>query len=417
MTFNPKKNQETDSSQHLLHYYLNVKIKDIEINAQNITVLQLREWAFDTVPRLEMIFLDQGIMFDKFPLEENDIINIELAVTKDETPVVNAKFNVLDFNVTPFITGENIGGSAVHVTAVLENKELFAPKKTRSFREVISSSVIEEIAAEIGYKANVLSETNDTMTWIQSHQNNNEMIGHLLARMYKNDNNCYFCATNRDSEMIIVTLQDALAEKPKFSAVFEIRQSSKLDEKTELDDYKITDDSELIYYSNYKYVNMGGTINKEIGYGQFLDYYNGEEFLVAESISDIHPLTTGSNKLKDLVGTEAGHVSKGMQSVNMHTNFMKAFSDNKYIKSEFCSSFLKLTSRPNANVKLFDKVDVVIPAQDNQFIDGTHSGEYMVGGIIHNVANKGLYTTDIYLFRNGKNINMGYDEKAESNLS
>lgn len=418
--FSPKQNQDSEGTgerQTLLHYHAKVTIKEVDVNPENITVLQVREWMFDAVPRIELIFTDQGVFFDKYPLEESDILTLELGVTRESEPVIVANFKCLDYEVIPFVTGDSLGGSAVRITGVLDNTDFFAPKKSRSFREVTSTDVITEIAGESGFEADIRTETNDTMTWIQAHQNNNEMIGHLLARMYKNDNDCLFCSTNRAGTMVVTSLQDAIAEEPKFVGVFQVRETAKLDEATDLDDYKVLDDSEVIYYSGYRYVNMGGTLNRKIGYGQFTEYYDGTDPQIAESVSDIHSLTTGSNKLKELVETEAAHVVAGLQSVNMHTNYIKAMSNNKYVKSEFCSSYLKITSKPNSEVNVFDKVDLAVPSQDGNFTDGTHSGEYMIGGIVHNISNKGLYTTDLYLFRNGKNIDMGYDDEAVSMLS
>ena len=66
-----------------------------------------------------------------------------------------------------------------------------------------------------------------------------------------------------------------------------------------------------------------------------------------------------------------------------------------------------------------DKIDVSFIKQydietGTVGIDEIHSGEYLVGGIYHNIYNGGLYTMVLVLFRNGFNI--ANDTKIQKDL-
>jgi hypothetical protein len=55
------------------------------------------------------------------------------------------------------------------------------------------------------------------------------------------------------------------------------------------------------------------------------------------------------------------------------------------------------------DVKLFDKINLVIPSLVSEEFNEVYSGMYLVGGIIHNVCINGIYKKMLSLHRNGMN--------------
>lgn len=103
---------------------------------------------------------------------------------------------------------------------------------------------------------------------------------------------------------------------------------------------------------------------------------------------------------------------------NVHENYMLAQSQNSYLKNNFFSSYLLVYTRPSNKLNLFDRVNVEVDSLLNidSLRDEVHSGQYIVGGIIHQASKDNIYNNIVILFRNGLDVK-GFLKDFESRHS
>jgi len=414
MASNVKQKANDSSFSNFVEFYGKVKIKDVEIFANNIKLLEIKSWIFDLVPRIDLVIMDDGLFSDKFPLEEDDIIEVQLALTKDQEEPVVAEFQLQTYQINNSSPGD-LNASMITISGFLKNEQLFNPVRTRAFRDRTSSEVVEEIAEEIGLEPNIKVDSNDVMKWLQIDLTNAEMLRHVTEKSYHRDNDANFCYSEINNEMTYISLKDALDADVKFNASFKpkrvINKSGFFADTTE------ETDEIPIYYMDYNFLNISGLRNKSHGYGMTLNYYDLDEDVNIEMDSDSHPLTTNSWKTKDNIGLTSKHISRGVQSANVHGNYMKGQLQQEYMKNQFFTSYLMITIKPVLGIRLFDKLFLNLPTQDNQSINNVHSGEYIITNITHTASSEGLYTMTLVLSRNGMNATESLEEEFDTKLN
>lgn len=415
---NDIKKQDESSFVNLVDFYGKVSINGVEIATGNIKKLQIKEWIFDLVPSLELVIMDDGLFFDKFPLEEDAVISVELANDPVQEEPVSVNFLLQDYSVAN-TRASQINSSVISLTGIMETIQLFNPLKTKSYSDKSTSEIVESIANDIGLEPDIRVSTNDVMKWLQLDMTNAEMLRHVTDKSYKTDNDTNFCYSAIDKTMSYVSLNDVLSSEVKFRASFEpnkmynVKQTNKLNENEEEEE----SDEIPLYYNDYGFSSKAGTINKEYGYGMDLNYYDLSENVTLKINSDNHPLTTNSFKLKSNVENLSKGIQKGIKSDNVHDNYFQAELQNEYLKRQFFTSYLLLTVRPVPNIKLFDKVFVNLPQQDAEGINNVHSGEYIITNITHLASSDGTYSMTLVLSRNGMNAEESLEEDFNTKLN
>jgi hypothetical protein len=405
----------------LLQHHSRIKLKDVEIYPQNIVNLEVREWIFDLLPRIEVMFKDNGIWFDKFPIEENDVIEATLAIIETQDEPVKNNFVVQAHEQGNTSQGE-ITASILRVFGYLETKNMYSPLINKSFRNKNSSEVIEQIAKDIELEADIRVNTVDAMTWLQLHMNNSDMIRHVIDNGYVNDDDALFCYATRDSKLVVTSFKKEIKKDAKFVARFSPENSANPDKAPNTADGGSDtnkDDQKIIFYNDYRFSDQSGLINQKIGYGSriyYYDYESGEQRQITID-DDTHDMTTNSLKTKERVGDIVYAEMKDIQPINVHDNYLRASLQNKYMKHQFFSSYLMLTAKADNSIELFDKVIVNLPQQDEEGIDAIHSGEYLIIGITHQISSEGLYYMLLTLGRNGINAKESVIEDFETKLN
>ena len=180
-----------------------------------------------------------------------------------------------------------------------------------------------------------------------------------------------------------------------------------------------TEDSDVptIKYFDYRYNNVGGMVNKMIGYNARVNYYNLEDDTTINVNEDYYPLSDNSNKDVENIGDIVSHMQRGIQSDNVHQNYMKAELQNKYFKNDFFQTYLMVNMRPNFDLQLFNKVFIGLPSGTGNLPNAVHSGYYLVTGITHQISKEGVYQMMVTLCRNGYNPNLSYQDEFQSKLS
>lgn len=408
------------------NFYMKMSINGVEVVTNTIASIVVREWIFDVLPRLEIEMFDNGRFIDQFPFQDNDVIRIQLGIIEDEM-VLDTDFYLQDYelnNVRPGTADQTY----IKLTGLLKVDKMTFPINNRSFGTKKTSEIIRTIANECGIDVDVKKESLDSMKWLQVNQTNLQFIEHMKKRSFVGDDDLQFIYGTRDNKLIYTTMKTEYGKendvkvaifdefKSMINGVLYDRESI---DKVEQDDRANYKSEDLLYYNNFKYKNIAGTINKDIAYGKSYNYFDFSSEQAKEYINDDKYF--GDNSLKEannvgtIVDTDVfGYYDKD----NQHQNFYEAIIQNEYLEKNMFSSMLILYTRPVKSLKLFDVINVKVPSNLplESDVDEVHSGLYIVGGIIHNAALRGIYSNVVILFRNTINIK-GYLEDFETRHS
>ena len=209
---NEKKN-DLDSSYFLSEFYCKLSIKGVEILPQNITVINIRESIFDLIPLLDLSFIDDGTFVEKYPLEDGDVISVELARSDLTGVPISMNFILQDFSIDNK-DGDNAQLVDISLTGIMKNQEMFAPVKTRSFSNKTSVDVIRTIASECGFEPVIKITTSDSMVWRQITQSNFTMIKDTMKRAFKSED-AILTGITRNRQFIITSLKTITNNKSK----------------------------------------------------------------------------------------------------------------------------------------------------------------------------------------------------------
>ena len=405
------------------NFIIKLSIKDVEVPSAAIVDIVLREWIFDVLPRLEIMISDNGRYIDQFPLEDNDKIVIELNHFIFEEAPIKAQFKLHDYEIINSAPGKS-QQALIKITALLDNNFLDFPIHNRSFSRKNSSEVFNDIFQETKITNKQLGlrkfesrvTPNDEMTWLQINQNNLQFLQHVLNRSYVNDNDTPFLYTNRNGTLVYTTLRTELKKKqqetPRMiynieASILNSKNYSKEDLEEKLEEEKENEGNNQLYFYNWRYKNFAGCKNKTNSYGRRFSYYDLTNSLMQEIKTDDHELSIHSLKEEDKIGKITRQDDYGiLDTSNVHDKYMLAKTQNQYLKENFFSSYLLVYTRPSNNLNLFDRVNVevdsLLPIESVR--DEVHSGQYIVGGIIHQASKDSIYNNIVILFRNGLDV-------------
>lgn len=371
------------------NFFCKIYIDGNKLNPSNIISCTIREWVFELLPRLELSILDDGVLFEGYPLNDTSIIEIEIAKDKEQNVILNTRFDVIDFSLD--IISDN-KFSVVNITGLLETKNLFFPIKNRSFSNT-SKNVLNDLCNEINLSFESDIDTSDKMIWIQSNISNYDMIHHVLKRTRKVDDATFFYS-NINSKMKLTSLNVNINKSNFISAKYDLDNYS----KSEFDD---PIDDNTVWFNSYDSLNTNGYFNRVNNYGIQIGYYNLEKRLT-EKIANNSNLIT-DNTFQSYSGDMVRFKNFGILTKNVYDKYYQTIVNNEYYKKNFFANSLVLSINSRTNISLFDKLNVLVPSLiDSQFND-VLSGEYLVGGIMHNISKNNIYKKNLVLFRNGYN--------------
>lgn len=380
-------------------------IHGTQVINKNIELLEIKEWVLQTLPRLELTFADPKIFFDFIPLQDNDLIDFNLALDSDSVDTVNMKFRLMDFENNIIATNY----SDVRLTAHLDVAEIFNPIRNRAINGS-SSDVIKQIALESQLDVDIRIEALDSQIWYQTNMSNYDMINHVANRAFVAENDAVFVYIDRHGKLIFTSLLTEIKKKDTIQLFYNENRRAPEDVPTEAERKKGAEstteqEDNVIYYDTIKYTSKAGYINRTIGYGKSFNYEKlGEkqEIVIAD---DAHEFTDFSYKDKEKVGLTSNHQYFGMLAGNMHDNYYKAIIQNQYYKTTYFNSPVLITIDPTNKINIFDIVNLRIPLGQGGEVNESYSGKYIVGGIHYYITNKETPSMLLALFRNGINKN------------
>lgn len=376
-------------------YFCTIKIKDISFNSAIIHSLIIREWVFDVLPRIQLELLDDGTLNEKMPLDDNEIIQIIIAKSEEDEHPLEFQFQVQDYKVN--VVGDN-RRLYFSISGLLKTNNMFM-LRNRSFSRSTTRDICSKIANEEG-----LTFTNprnvipiDNMTWYQSNLNNYKFIKYILNRSYIVDDTALFYA-NLQNEFVYTSLNKEISKIESVDAKFDITKT--------LNDGLVKEDINTIWYNSYDIVNMNGYYNKKIAYGFAYSYYDVSKSTQAFEYSNYRLMAQRSFKDKNFDGKVFyGGNDLGINNdLNLYDGYFESLMRNKYLMNGFFGYSILININSLYNSKLFDKVNLSIPSlfpENSGDINEVISGEYLVGGIIHQINKNGLYSKMLSLHRNG----------------
>jgi hypothetical protein len=376
-------------------FFCTVKIKDIQFNSSIIFALIIREWVLDVLPKIQLDLSDDGTLNEVMPLDDNEVISILIGKTEQDESPLELEFQVQDYKMN--VMGEN-KRLFFSITGILKTNNMFM-LRNRSFSRSTSKDICSQIASEEGltFKNPLNVIPIDNMTWYQSNMNNYNFIKYVLNRSCVNDDAAFFYA-NTQKEFVYTSLNKEIDKAESIDAIYDINKSFSMD-LNNLDKRKI-------WFNSYDVVNMNGYFNKKIAYGFAYSYYDLSKSTQAFEYNKYKLMAQKSFKDKNLDGKVfyGGNDLGIYNDLNLYEKYFESLMRNKYLINGFFGYSILLNINSLYKVKLFDKVNLGIPSlfpENKADINEVVSGEYLVGGIIHQIGNNGIYTKTISLHRNG----------------
>ena len=378
-----------------VNFYGDVKIKGKQVITSNIIHLAIREWAFDIVPRFELILNDDGMFTEVYPIQDGDIVSVKI-----RKPAA-AKAIELDFIIMSYSAIAMHGNKfmQIAITGLLNITNFYSPIRYRSFHNMNSSSVLSQILTNEGNIALSSSiSTNDTMTWIQT-TSNMDFCKHILRRAYL-ANDCPLLYADSTGKFNYTSFKTEVDKKEEGIARYDITNYSadKFQNNADLLDY---------WFNSYSIHDYNTYVNTIRNYGMIVNYYDTKKGKKSINISDTStPLTQLTSKNSNNINTISNIKNMGyMTSDNVHANYYTALAQNEYYKyNMFGGYLLELNINALSTPRLMGKVNVILPSLVGPGNNETLSGDHIIIGVVHDAIHGEVLQKRMLVTRNGANI-------------
>lgn len=384
-----------------------VFIDEFELILSNIRSIQIRQWVFDLVPRINIVFRDDDLFFNLSTLKDSSIIRLQVAVSEEDANKKEYQFCLSDFD---FYKVQNV--ATVEVSGYLKTKNLFSPITSRAFRQKTSLDCVKDIAGTLGlnFKSSDGLRPSDRMTWLQTLSNfdflkylwSKSSIPDDLPLIFADlDGNLNYRALNRELKSNLITELEYSTE------LFNIKTTEGLNQ------YKAKNNKPDRYGNFYglKVKNIQQYLNFLAANGQSiigLDYASGDKFerILAQKS---YPVVTNNSDFKSAEGEIVNYEYVGINSESVFRDFLTVEAQNEYNLYSFFSQSLFTSINYLCQIELLDKVNLRVPSwinNDMTDINVPYYGTWIVGGIYTDfkVSEKAILPTKtLALFRPGFN--------------
>lgn len=389
-------------------YFIRVIIDGVDVTTKNIQSVSLREFIFDTACELDLSFMDTGYFVEEAPIVDGTKIRIVLAKDNSELPI-DIEFQCLNSRVTKNMSSGNTL-YLIDLVAITNSDYMFSNISQRVLQGT-SNQVIGQVVSEnkqLTYVEEV--ESNDYQSWFQISINDSSFIKNVINRAYYQSEDMPIIFCNKYNRFVYTTLKTRAEQKTKFIAInndFLSMDSGNQDPVIDSIIKQTKSTNTIFFRSDYTFTDNMPIANRQGGYGFDYTYFDGNNFNNMSINFNYAPFTKYINKKQH--EKKYASLTYNIQNSNVHPNYLLAYNQNMYLMKNMFSSFVTMSVSPNLQIDLMDKVNVsflkqIDPEINKVGIDDIHSGEYLVGGIYHNIRVGGKYSMILVLFRNGFNI-------------
>lgn len=390
-------------------YILKMFINNIEVPMSNILNCNIREWIIGSVVTLEATIQDQGTFIELSPLFDECPVSIEFSKPGDLIPQkIDFDMNVYETERSP---ADNGSLYIIHFIAFQKTTDFFFPIHIRSFNNMNSSDVLNSICTESDIPFNQEISSNDSQNWIQGNINNYLFTKHLIKRSYYKEEDLPIFYFDRTGAATYSTIKTKCSTKTKFVGIN--NEYAFMDNGDSPFTKLFLDTStkvKPIYYStSFNTKNIASILNKNTAYGIDYTYFDFSNFYDYRMFFKFSPLTNYVNQNSKNLYKYSNGLTFNSQHKNVHSNYLLAVSQNQFIKDSFYNNYMQIYINPDPDLMIGDKINMIIFDNVSRIsngapnIDKVNSGEYLVGGIMHEFKNEGLYNMVVTLFRNGIN--------------
>ena len=391
-------------------FNLSLTINNVSVSPVNVNSSVLREWIFDQIVTYECTFMDSGSFVELSPLYDECPVLVEFSKNNDIDKIsMNFVINAWEIER---VDADNGALYIIHFIALQKTTDYFYPIRFRPFPNQNSSDVLQFVCQESGITFVQEETSNDNQTWLQSNVSNYFFTKHLMERSFIRVEDLPLFYFNRNNQAVYSSLTFKAKQTPKFLAIN--NDYAFMDNGNDATVQKIKEqigkDSETIFYRTpIAYKNVSPIMNKMNGYGIDFTYFDSTHLFDYTLNFPFAPLSTFENKNKNNTGKYVNGIVYNSLSKNVHENYLLAKSQNLYLSQSFFGNYLQIVINPNMNVNVGDKIDLLIYDNLGRLLNGTpnvdavNSGEYLIGGISHDIKKDGLYSMILTLFRNGVN--------------
>lgn len=403
-------NQEFNQENLGQQYDLKLTINGIQIQTTNIISSVLREWIFDRIVTLECIITDVGTLVEISPLYDESPVVIEFSKNND-LEKVKMEFSINVFEVERTMSDDGMM-YVIRFIALQKTNDYFYPIRTRSFRNQTVSEILNQISNNAGVKYIKEVESKDNQIWLQSYCSDYSFGNHLLKRSFVDIEDRPLFYFNRNNEAIFSSIKTKTSKKSKFIAINNDYAFLDNGNDTTLRQFKdsLGKDSETLFYkTDIRTKNISSILNKKNGYGIDFTYFDFRNFFDYKLSFNFGPLSKLALQNKSNAGKSVNGITYNTLSKNCYENYLLAKTQNMLIDHLFFNSYMQISINPNLKLNIGDKITMLIYDNFSRMRNGTpnidkvNSGEYIVGGISHDIKKDGLYTMNLTLFRGGIN--------------
>lgn len=391
-------------------YDLKLSINGIQVPTSNVLSSVLREWIFDRIVTLECVIMDTGTFVELSPIYDESPVTIEFS-KNNEPDKIQMEFCINASEVERTMA-DNGMVYIIKFVALQNTTDYFYPIKTKSFKNQSTSDVFSQIANNSGVKFVKEIEAKDNQIWIQSNACDYSFGYHLIKRSFVNNEDRPLFYFNRNNEAVFSSIKTKCSTKSKFVAINNDHAFLDNGNDNVIKEMKQSfgEDSKFLYYkTDISYKDISSIFNKQNGYGIDFTYFDLKNFFEYQLSFSFAPLTKYSKQNKNNSKKFTNGLTYNTLSKNCHDNYLLAKSQNMMIDQMFFGSYLQMSINPELSLNLGDKITVVV--YDNLsrmkngpvMIDKVNSGDYIVGGISHDIKKDSLYTMNLTLFRGGIN--------------
>ena len=382
-------------------YDLKLYIDGKELPWNNIKSLTVREYIYDMIPRFKLTFTDDGFFSIDNPLCENQIIEVIASYSETGKNIINQKFKIITYEQT--VLSSNVDNVFIFVvdgilyTAAKANRAIY----NKSYKQKTFSEVVEQIASDSSLKSNIAIQSKDRMNWFQT---NKSYVAFLNESIYKSsvgDNDAPFCYIDRHGTLNYSSIQTANKKSSELILSYSPSEVSKGNREN---------DTIQRYFTSYTYTDLSGYFNNfGGGNGIKYSYYNESDFVTKDSKDyKASGLTKYVNKTKGSVQTQYLQFGTYNQG-NLYKDYFDTLVRNQILRGSILSNNLVISAQPN-HYNLLDKINIEIKGKKSTSnVQKPNSGNYLIGGIVHNFSNSGQYAQMLVCFRDGMDGADTYD--------
>ena len=379
-----------------------MKINKMDVPLMVIQQLVVREYAYSLLPIMELTISDEFLWSEYNPIQEGHEINITMGSTKDSDPTIKTVFEIISFEHKQVQTGLNGSSTITIILGTFKANQIIGDIDSKAYKNMTATKVIESLATELKVPVDIKIQSQDKMTWWRLNQSYLDFFNLLVNKSFPGDNDTPFIYFDTMGKLNFTSLKTALNSNIKVLAHQNPTLANRPDEN-----------ETYVNFTSYYVKDQSGFTNKFGGNKTTFSYYDTENIITKEFNSDNIDtnLVKITNKTELSKGKTSKHIIYGLLNPSVYPNYFDAQAGNQYIKQTFLTTSTVITIPAHSNIKLFDKIYVVIKtASAKQGINEVYSGNYIITGIVHVINNKESYSMTLVLSRDGQNKSNLWDQ-------